>query len=425
MPINLTTYQKRRLSEALLSCSTLASSQMRQELINNLPSMIRYNVRDYSNPRHHVIQIIDTCLRYSEGIPNLLEGLKLYEGNSDHMFEVLRIWSEILVEQIEVALKEEQWSQVIEYGKELIDFEAKYQLNKTFDVENVMRIAQRKLEPIFIPRKTQATDSGCSEILIFIFAVIIVVIIGIGAFLGSLPGSINRILIPAGEFTMGSNKGNDNEKPAHQIYLNSYYIDKYEVTNAQYEACVKVSKCTVPHEIKSSIRGNYYGNHEVDNYPVIYVDWTQAKAYCEYAGKRLPTEAEWEKAARGTDGRMYPWGNELPNCSRLNYRGEDNSCLEDTRSIGDYPSGASSYGVMDMAGNVREWTSSNYKPYPYKIDDGREDLYSNNLKVVRGGAWSFSSDYISVSHRFNLDPSYNDDNTGFRCAQSAEGTKTK
>jgi formylglycine-generating enzyme required for sulfatase activity len=222
------------------------------------------------------------------------------------------------------------------------------------------------------------------------------------------------VRIPAGEFTMGSDSYDD-EKPVHMVNLGEYFIDKYETTNAQYAACVKAGKCTAPHETKSYTRHSYYGNPEFANYPVIYVDWTQAKSYCEFAGKRLPTEAEWEKAARGTDGRTWPWGNNEPNDTLLNYNGK----VGDTTKVGSYPSGASPYGVMDLAGNVFEWVSSDYKAYPYKADDGRENLLSNNKKVLRGGSW-FSGGFVISARaavRFNGDPTDNSGILGFRCAQ--------
>jgi len=220
----------------------------------------------------------------------------------------------------------------------------------------------------------------------------------------------DMVRIPAGEFTMGSDK-NDSEKPIHQVYLDEYWMDKYETTNAQYAACVNAGKCTPPHEIKSYTRDSYYGNAKYDNFPVIYVDWSQAKSYCEFAGKRLPTEAEWEKAARGTDGRTYPWGNTNPWDKLLNQN------VGDTTEVDSYPSGASPYGVMDMAGNVSEWTSSDYKPYPYKAGDGREELLSNNDKVLRGGSWHSIDYYTRAAYRNGNTPTLSDFVLGFRCAQ--------
>jgi len=250
-------------------------------------------------------------------------------------------------------------------------------------------------------------------------------------------GGSEMIRIPAGEFIMGSTqaqvdaafeacqKVNNNgcqkewferEMPQYTVSLGEYFIDKYETTNAQYAECVTAGKCTAPYETKSNTRASYYGNADFANYPVIYVDWTQAKNYCEFVGKRLPIEAEWEKAARGTDGWTYPWGNEAPSCDRLNYY-SDKACVGDTTAVGSYPSGASPYGVMDMSGNVWEWISSDYKPYPYKVDDGREDLLSNDNKVLRGGSWYGNVGNARSAFRFSNYPTNNSLNVGSRCAQ--------
>jgi formylglycine-generating enzyme required for sulfatase activity len=129
--------------------------------------------------------------------------------------------------------------------------------------------------------------------------------------------------------------------------LDSFCMDVYEVTNALYAACVDAGNCTPPHSTRSSTRSNYYRKSVYMNYPVIYVDWSQAKTYCEWLGARLPTEAEWEKAARGTDERTYPWG-EVIDSSFANYNG----AVGDTTEVGKYEKGKSLYGMYDMAGNV-------------------------------------------------------------------------
>jgi len=216
----------------------------------------------------------------------------------------------------------------------------------------------------------------------------------------------NMIKIPAGKFTMGSNKGSDNEKPVHLVDLAQYNIDKYETTNAQYTACVQTGKCTPS-------RCDEYENGEKANHPVVCVNWNQAKAYCEWRGGRLPTETEWEKAARGTDERIYPWGNESPNDTLLNYEKK----VGDTTEVGSYPKGASPYGVMDMAGNVWEWVSSDYKPYPYKADDGREDLLDNTEKGLRGGSWPDNDISSRTTHRNNIEPTASSGGIGFRCVR--------
>jgi formylglycine-generating enzyme required for sulfatase activity len=227
------------------------------------------------------------------------------------------------------------------------------------------------------------------------------------------------VFVPAGEFIMGSpeGEGDDNEHPQHTVYLDAFYIGKYEVTNAEYKECVDAGACDPPSSNSSSTRGSYYGNPEYDNYPVIYVSWYDAKAYCEWKGNRLPTEAEWEKAARGTDGRKYPWGNEAPDKTKLNY-GRN---IGDTTEVGNFPGGASPYGAaMDMAGNVLEWVADSYiadyyskaperNPYPW-FDYGKG-------YVLRGGSWGDDANDVRAAARHWFYPDRADLNfVGVRCA---------
>ena len=163
-----------------------------------------------------------------------------------------------------------------------------------------------------------------------------------------------EVYVPEGPFTMGSNEAGSDEQPVHEVYLDAYWIDKHEVTNAMYAKCVSTGSCTEPSSIRSSTREFYYGSSQYAAYPVIYVDWNQASTYCQWAGGRLPTEAEWEKAARGTDGRIYPWGDEFV-CSLGNFDdelkfsdyvvsgGPDCDGYADTAPVEDYTGGASPY----------------------------------------------------------------------------------
>ncbi|MEI7846757.1 MAG: SUMF1/EgtB/PvdO family nonheme iron enzyme [Chloroflexota bacterium] len=215
--------------------------------------------------------------------------------------------------------------------------------------------------------------------------------------------------VPEGSFTMGSEIKSD-EKPVQTVSLDAFWIDQIEVTNAMYALCVEAGSCPPQVSNASSSRSNYYTDPVFANYPVIHVTWNQAITYCTWTGGRLPTEAEWEKAARGTDGRTYPWG-EIIDKSLANY----SRSVSDTSYGGNYKSGISPYGVFDLSGNVSEWVSSLYKPYPYNSTDGREDLNASGARVLRGGSWFDIDKDVRSAARIKLLPSNQSDHFGFRC----------
>ncbi len=230
------------------------------------------------------------------------------------------------------------------------------------------------------------------------------------------------VYIPAGDFDMGSNKRMADERPIHTVYLDEYYIDKTEVTNKMYQKCVDLGVCSPPHAKYSFLRNQYFGNEKYNNFPVIYIDWNQASTYCKWAGRRLPTEAEWEKAARGTDLRTYPWGEDI-DCSRANFSLDDRECVGDTKPIGSYPSGASPYGALDMAGNVWEWVNDGYQLNYYAISPHENPIGPIDVKdivVIRGGSWYNYSAYIRTSNRLSVSPRHKMNCLGFRCALSSE-----
>jgi formylglycine-generating enzyme required for sulfatase activity len=222
-------------------------------------------------------------------------------------------------------------------------------------------------------------------------------------------------LIPAGEFTMGNDEGEVESRPASQIFVDTFYIDKFEVTNEMYDACVSEGKCRAPRQLGSSTRTSYYRIPNFANYPVLYVSWEMARAYCDWRGARLPTEAEWEKAARGVeDARPYPWGFTF-DCAYANYPG----CVGDTAAVLQYDKGQSPYGVYGMVGNVWEWTSSLSSFYPYNPEDGRENPGASGKRIVRGGSWSpfgGTGELIRLDTRFAVDPVYYGAYIGIRCA---------
>jgi formylglycine-generating enzyme required for sulfatase activity len=218
---------------------------------------------------------------------------------------------------------------------------------------------------------------------------------------------ITMRFVPAGAFIMGSNNGYDNEKPAHSVTLPDYYIDKYEVTTALFKACVDAGACPV---VWYDSQNNYKDNNQ---YPVGNMNWFQAKAYCEWRGARLPSEAEWEKAARGTDGRTYPWG-EGGNCNDANTSG----CMHAIAKVGAFGADKSPYGVYDMSGNLAEWVADIYAAYPGG-DSAAVKCYGNAAcRVIKGGAFATFFDARAAS-RSGLNPASYVPVVGIRCARDA------
>lgn len=239
--------------------------------------------------------------------------------------------------------------------------------------------------------------------------------------------SKEMVKVSAGPFIMGSDEkdgiiGIDvgvDEVPRHEVILPEFYIDRYEISNRQYEEFVRSTGHRVPSEPRFPAYYQWEERHAPkgqEDYPISYVDYEDASAYCLWRGKRLPTEAEWEKAARGTDGRKWPWGNQFDS-KKCN---TDDSHLNWTVPVGSLPEGSSPYGVMNMCGNIAEWTSSWYKPYPG--NSLKRDAFGELFKVVRGGAWSLPAHPFSrTSHRsYAVKPDKRHRSIGFRCARVAQ-----
>ncbi len=231
--------------------------------------------------------------------------------------------------------------------------------------------------------------------------------------------------IPAGPFIMGSNAGPEDERPAHEVTLAAFAIDRFPVTNAQYaEFLNRRATPTAPRlydfndpDARIHRRGERWSaDAGFEHHPVMEVPWSGAVGYCALAGKRLPTEAEWEKAARGTDERPYPWGPEPPDRLRAQF----DAGWNETQPVDAFPAGASPYGVHDMAGNAWEWVSSAYRPYPYRADDGREDPRPGPVRGTRGGGHDSPAAGITTTQRgrnLSRNPASGHHNIGFRCAR--------
>jgi len=215
------------------------------------------------------------------------------------------------------------------------------------------------------------------------------------------------VYVPEGEFLMGNSRisANDDERPEHTVFLDAFWLYQTEVTNAQYRLCIQDGSCD------SNI--NRYGN---DDLPAVNVDWFEATDYCEWAGGRLPTEAEWEKGARGTDGRLFPWGDTFPDCKLANFK----NCYDSKEiSVGRLPAGASYYGALNMVGNVWEWVNDWYEEDYYSkspiSNPMGPDYTEEPFRVQRGGSFESEASFLTVTLRARSGPDKYDYRKGFRC----------
>jgi formylglycine-generating enzyme required for sulfatase activity len=245
--------------------------------------------------------------------------------------------------------------------------------------------------------------------------------------------------VPAGEFIMGSDPNEPHfwgaEAPRHTIYLDAFWIQRTEVTNGMYLGCAAAGTCPPPEQSNSNTHPDYFNNPAFAEYPVIYVTYMAAEAYCQWIGGRLPSEAQWEKAARGTDGRLYPWGNQELDSNRANFcdagcpnTNEEeietafNDGYQDAAPVGSYPAGASPYGALDMAGNVLEWVADWYAAdyYGKSARENPTGPESGYRHPIRGGSWYSGRGGLRAAARASLKPDGFYETLGFRCAMDLE-----
>jgi formylglycine-generating enzyme required for sulfatase activity len=283
--------------------------------------------------------------------------------------------------------------------------------------------------PIFSPLRRIEIGSGFfmrarATIVVLVLIFTMPTLVSHGA---DLEDSTDMVRIPAGFFLMGSNDGPDDERPQHRLDLGAFSIDRTKVSQSQFAEFLNTFGPVGPKGEKyfdiddNDARvhrrdGKWRADAGFENNPVVEASWYGAVAYCQWRGKRLPTEAEWEKAARGSDGRKYPWGNDAPDGARAHFRAGWN----DFKPVGRLPKGASPFGMLDAAGNGWEWVSSAYLPYPYNANDGREDLTRDHVRVTRAGGQDAGADEITTTQRgrqVSRNPRGGHHNISFRCAR--------
>lgn len=237
----------------------------------------------------------------------------------------------------------------------------------------------------------------------------------------------DMIFILAGTFTMGRDDGPEDERPAHPVTLPAFQIDRQPVTNREFAAFLNARGHTAPTGERyydfddgdariHAVNGKYIADRGFENHPAVEPTWLGARDYCAWRGKRLPTEAEWEKAARGGDARKFPWGNATPTRAHAQFAVRFN----DTAPVENFSAGASPYGVLGMAGNAWHWVSSAYRPYPYRADDGREDPVPGPVRATRGGGHDSPAEEITTTQRgknLSRNPRAGHHNIAFRCAK--------
>jgi formylglycine-generating enzyme required for sulfatase activity len=225
----------------------------------------------------------------------------------------------------------------------------------------------------------------------------------VGSVRTSTVDGMPQVFVPGATYDMGGSEqmAQTDERPVHSVTVSPFWIDKLEVTNGMYQLCVQSGKCKAPREDKSATHANYFTSKDFADFPVILVSWQDASSYCSWAGRRLPTEAEWELAARGAGApRLFPWGDQAPDATLANF----DFAAKDTVRVGSSPNGASPFGALDMAGNVWEWVNDYYSPDYYNQSNGLTDPTGpkgtdGGSKVIRGGSWADGTKELRVDNR--------------------------
>ncbi len=238
---------------------------------------------------------------------------------------------------------------------------------------------------------------------------------------------VQMLLVPGGTFTMGRAGTYPNEAPPHEVYLDPYYIDQTEVTNLYYRACVQEGGCEMPEFITVQVWDNYFGLDRFNNYPVAYISWPEAQNYCRWRGGSLPTEAQWEKAARfdpatGNEQDLFPWGNTVPTLYYANFGAE----IGRPEPVGARPAGASPVGAYDLSGNMIEWVYDWYQDnfYEHSPHDNPTGPVTGTDKILRGGWWGENGAQIGVTYRDYIGPGTKQNYIGFRCSYTPSGEPT-
>ncbi len=280
-------------------------------------------------------------------------------------------------------------------------------------------------------RSSRKTQFGCGTLRARAFLCGLAVIVATAAAATAIAADADMVRLPGGAFTMGSDRGLPDERPAHQVTLKPFSIDRRTVTNAEFAAFLEKIGGTANSrgqnlfdwdDADARLRkrdGRWQADKGFEQHPAIEMSWYGARDYCLALGQRLPTEAEWEFAARGAQGRTYPWGEAAPDPTRARY----GSGYGSTVAAGSLSRGATPEGIVDLAGNVHQWTSSMARPYPYRIDDGREDAERFADRVTRGGAADTGADTLRATWRgatVSRGARAGHHNIGFRCAKDAD-----